>query len=202
MIGSLVACHPLRLMEPDDPWISGTADLIRKRFCIGDAFFQYIAHTGFGTYLTLQLAFVELEARDPRAWRRLRWLIDHATSTYTWPEAIHPNQRGGCMGDGHHGWVAADFLSFVRNMLVDDRKDGIEILPMLPDEWRGEEIEVRDAPTLHGPISYHLTWPRGKPQLEWVSEANVLIKSPLLAPGWHDRGPEGTVLLDSVSRQS
>jgi hypothetical protein len=198
MIGSLVACYPLRLMAPDDPRIKGTADLIRSRFCIGDAFFQYIAHTGFGTYLTLQLAFVELEARDARAWKRLRWLLNHATDTYTWPEAIHPNIRGGCMGDGHHGWAAADFLTFMRNMLVDDRDEGIELLPMLPEEWRGEDIEVRDAPTRHGLISFQLTWPRGKPQLEWTVEGKVPIRAPTFAPEWCQEQAEGTVLFDAV----
>jgi hypothetical protein len=197
MIGSLVACYPLRLMQADDPWIKGTADLIRSRFCIGDAFFQYIAHTGFGTYLTLQLAFVELEARDPRAWRRLRWLLNHATGTYTWPEAIHPNIAGGCMGDGHHGWAAADFLTFVRNMLVDDKEDGIELIPMLPEEWRGEDLEVQDAPTRHGLISFKLTWPQGKPQLEWVTEAKVPIRAPTFAPQWYQAQPEGSVLFDA-----
>jgi hypothetical protein len=198
MIGSLVACYPLRLMGPHDPWIAGTAEEIRSRFCIGDAFFQYVAHTGFGTYLTLQLAFVELEARDPRAWRRLRWLLDHATSTYTWPEAIHPNIGGGCMGDGHHGWASADFLSFIRNMLVDDRPGELHILPLLPMEWRGEEIEVRDAPTRHGLVSFKLTWPGGKPQLEWVAEAKVPIRAPTFDPEWCEEEAEGTVVFDAV----
>lgn len=90
---------------------------------MGDAFYQSISHTGLGTYLTLQLAFVELEAGDPRAWSRLRWLLDVATGTFTWPEAIHPQLPGGCMGDGHHGWTAADLLSFVRMVLVREARD-------------------------------------------------------------------------------
>lgn len=40
MIGSLVACSPLRLLSPDDPWIVGTAETIRETFCRGDAFFK------------------------------------------------------------------------------------------------------------------------------------------------------------------
>ena len=38
--------------------------------------------------------------------------------TWTWPEAIHPRLDGGCMGDGHHGWAAAELLTFVRDLLV------------------------------------------------------------------------------------
>src|SRR5439155_6848868 len=42
MIGSLVACWPLELLPPDDPRMAATAETIRERFCIGDAFFQGI----------------------------------------------------------------------------------------------------------------------------------------------------------------
>ena len=112
-------------------------DVVRDRFCVGDAFFQGISHTGLGTYLTLQLAFAELEGGDRRALRRLRWMMDAATSTGTWPEAIHPQLGGGCMGDGHHGWAAADFLSFVRALLVRELDDGLALCSMLPEEWTG-----------------------------------------------------------------
>jgi len=194
MVGSLAACYPLGLFGAGDPWITGTARVIRERFCIEDAFFQQISHTGLGTYLTLQLAFVELEAQDPRAWQRLRWLLDHATPTYTWPEAIHPRLKGGCMGDGHHGWAAADFLSFVRNLLV--RESGpleLAVLTLLPDEWRGAETVVRNAPTAYGELSYSLRWQGSEAVFEWEkSSAETTITLPALAPGWSSRDPQGT----------
>src|SRR5581483_11953030 len=40
MIGSLDACRPLDLLPADDPWITGTLDLVRERFCLGDAFYD------------------------------------------------------------------------------------------------------------------------------------------------------------------
>src|SRR5205807_9858362 len=135
MVGSLVACYPLGLLAPDDPAVAATIDTVRQRFCLGDAFYQGISHTGLGTYLTMQLAFVELEAGDPRALDRLRWMIDAATTTWTWPEAIHPQPGGGCMGDGHHGWAAADFLSFVRALLVRATADGLALRSLLPEPW-------------------------------------------------------------------
>jgi GH15 family glucan-1,4-alpha-glucosidase len=118
IIGSLVACHPLGLIPPHDPAMAATVEAVRERFLIGSAFFHGISHTGLGTYLTLQLAFVELAAGDWRALDRLEWLVGAASSTFTWPEAIHPLLGDGCMGDGHHGWATADFLSFVRELLV------------------------------------------------------------------------------------
>src|SRR4029450_9630073 len=72
-IGSLVACEPLQLFPADDARMAATAEVIRARFCMGPAFFQGISHTGLGTYLTLQLAAVELAAGDRRALDRLGW---------------------------------------------------------------------------------------------------------------------------------
>jgi hypothetical protein len=197
MIGSLVACAPLGLLPPDDPWVTGTLDVIRDRFCLGDAFFQSISHTGLGTYLTLQLAFCELEGGDVRALRRLRWLLDAATTTFTWPEAIHPQLGGGCMGDGHHGWAAADFLSFVRQMLVRETADGsLALCTLFPPEWAGQDLEVHDAPTHQGRLSYALRWHGERPALLWECDRpGVRLVAPGLDPAWSTTERTGEALL-------
>jgi hypothetical protein len=207
-IGSLVACEPLQLIAADDPRIAATVDVIRDRFCIGPAFFQGISHTGFGTYLTLQLASVELAAGDRRAIERLQWLVDVATPTFTWPEAIHPQLLGGCMGDGHHGWAAADFLSFVRNLLVRETADGLALCSMLPDGWLDQVVEVHEAPTHHGRLSFALRWHGERPALLWdlqphptaaaaavAAAAPITITAPGLDPSWSTQELKGEVLL-------
>lgn len=200
MVGSLAACYPLNLLDASDPRISRTADLIRERFCIGDAFFQQISHTGLGTYLTLQLAFVELESNDARAWQRLRWLLDSATPTFTWPEAIHPRLGGGCMGDGHHGWAAADFLSFVRNMLVrESAGQELAILSVLPEEWKGRDIKVDNAPTQFGTLSYSLSWHEGRAVLEWEKSSEaVALTAPSLSGSWRTHEMAGSMNFDTA----
>jgi hypothetical protein len=197
MIGCLAACFPLRLLPADDPWISATLDTIRERFCVGDAFFQGISHTGLGTYLTLQLAFVELETGDDRAWTRLRWMLDAATPTFTWPEAIHPQLGGGCMGDGHHGWAAADFLSLVRNLLVRETANGdIDLMTIVPPGWAGQPVEVRNAPTQAGRVSYAVRWHGERPALLWECDrAGVTLRAPGLDPTWSTRQQAGEALL-------
>ena len=200
MIGSLAACEPLRVFDADDDWIVNTAEVIRERFVLGDAFYQSISHTGLGTYLTLQLAAVELASGDARAWRRFRWMLDAATPTWTWPEAVHPQLDGGCMGDGHHGWAAADFLSFLRNVLVQDARDGaIEVLTLLPDEWYGERISVRDAPTHRGPLTYTLTWDADRPVLRWeFDRPGAVLRAPGLDPQWSSDEQTGEVTLAAL----
>ncbi|MGI8794295.1 MAG: hypothetical protein ACR2H3_14160 [Acidimicrobiales bacterium] len=202
-IGSLVACSPLGLLPADDPRIEATAQTIRDQFCIGPAFFQSISHTGLGTYLTLQLAFIELEKGDRRALDRLQWMVDAATDTFTWPEAIHPQIDGGCMGDGHHGWAAADFLNFVRQMLVRE-VDGHELLlcSLLPDAWLGQPLEVVDAPTHFGLLSFAVRWHGERPALLWdlrrhadLAGQDITIRVPGLDPAWSTIEDRGDALL-------
>jgi hypothetical protein len=206
VIGSLAACWPLRLMDADDPAMAATAELIRQRFCIDRAFFQGISHTGLGTYLTLQLAFVELAAGNRRALDRLAWMMEAATSTYTWPEAVHPQLPGGCMGDGHHGWAAADFLSFVRCMLVREVDGGLALCSMLPADWLGQPLEVHDAPTHHGTLSFAVRWHGERPALLWELRPRrgetVRITVPGLDPSWSTTELSGEALLNPVAQGS
>jgi len=81
--------------------------------------------------------------------RRIQQL---ATSTGTWPEAIHPITLGGCMGDGCHGWSAAEFLLFVRNALLVEERQRLVITPVFPDEWR-TGVAATGMPTHFGRCS-------------------------------------------------
>jgi len=209
-IGSLVACDPLHLLAGDDPRIMATLDVIRDRFMLGDAFFQAISHTGLGTYLTLQVATVELAVGDRRALTRLDWLLASATPTFTWPEAIHPRLPGGCMGDGHHGWAAADFLSLVRHLLVrelDTPDPALALCTLLPEAWKGRGLEVHDAPTHFGKLSYAVRWHGERPALLWELEphdpgATVRVTAPGLDPTWSTSEPRGDALLAPVPADS
>ncbi|MEA3077108.1 MAG: hypothetical protein QOF60_2016 [Actinomycetota bacterium] len=198
VIASLVACWPLGLLDAGDPRMAATVDLIRERYCVGPAFFQ---GTGLGTYLTLQLAAVELLAGDARCLERLAWFLDSATPTYTWPAAIHPRLDGGCAGDGHDGWAAAEFLSFVRALLVREvGASGLALCSMLPAEWQGQNLEVHDAPTHHGLLSFAVRWHGDRPALLWDLRLRegappVTLTAPGLDPSWSTTEAKGETLL-------
>ena len=207
MIGSLVASWPLGLLPADDPAIVATADVLRERFCLGPAFFQGISHTGLGTYLTLQLAFVELACGDPRAMARLEWMVGAATPTFTWPEAIHPLLGGGCMGDGHHGWASADFLSLVRCLLVRETEVGIALCSMLPQEWQGQDLAVDRAPTHRGLLSFSLRSRHDHATLVWHLDphdagAEVVVSAPGLDPAWTSRDLSGEAVFPAPALRS
>lgn len=207
MISSLVACEPLGLLGPEDPAVLATLDALRDRHCRGAAFFQPISHSGLGTYLTMHLAQVELAGGDRRCLDRLDWLLDAATPTWSWPEAVHPVLGTGCMGDGHHGWAAAAFLSFVRDLLVREQAGpdaGLALCPMVPAAWLGRDLAVHDAPTGHGRLSFALRWHGARPALLWELEPRagagrpVRLCAPGLDPSWSSTEPRGEALLGAV----
>ena len=210
-IGSLVACAPLGLLTPDDARIAGTADVIRDRFTLaeGRAVYQGIGRSGLGTHLTLRLAAVELRAGDRRCLDRLDWMLDAATPTWTWPESIHPRLDGGCAGDGHHGWTAAELLTFVRDLLVrevdggDGADGGLALSSLVPGGWYGQGWEVHDAPTAHGRISYAVRWHGDRVALLWEVDAHegvglIRLTAPGLDPSWSTTDRRGEALLGPV----
>jgi hypothetical protein len=210
-IASLVACAPLGLVPPDDPRLAATLDEIRRRFTLarGLAFYQGISHSGLGTYLTMQLAAVELRAGDRRCLDRLEWLLSVATPTWTWPEAIHPRIDGGCMGDGHHGWAAAELLTFVRDLLVrevdggEGADGGLALSSMVPAGWYGQGWEVHDAPTAVGRLSYAVRWHGDRVALLWELEPHdgvgtVRLTAPGLDASWSTTERRGEALLGPV----
>jgi hypothetical protein len=128
-------------------------------------------------------------------------LLELATPTYTWPEAIHPGLGGGCVGDGHHGRAAAEFLSFVRQLLVREvGDDGVALCSMLPEGWVGQGIEVHDAPTHHGTLSFAVRWHGDRPALLWDLKSRsplreIRITAPGLDPAWSTNAARGEALL-------
>lgn len=160
MVANLAALYPLRLISTEDPRLLATQSELKNVAWMEDALFHHVGHAGFGTYLSLHVAGCLIFQRNPEAWKTIRWLLKHATSTYTWAEAIHPRTRRGGMGDGHHGWAAAEFLSSVRNALLFEEDDHLVLTPALPDDWVVEtfSIRVENAATYFGKVGYTIAF--------------------------------------------
>jgi hypothetical protein len=77
-----------------------------------------MTHSGLNAYLTLHIAQVLLRAADPRYLEIVEAVAGLASPTGQWPEAIHPRTRGGCMGDAHHVWAAAEWVLMLRNCFL------------------------------------------------------------------------------------
>jgi hypothetical protein len=91
-----------------------------------------------------------------------------------------------------------DVLAEVRNALVSERGNVLEAVPVLRPEWRGASLDVRDAPTRVGRLSYSVRWHGKHPALLWEvagPAAAVIVRAPALDPDWSTTEPSGEALL-------
>jgi hypothetical protein len=93
--------------------------------------------------------------------------------------------------------VAAAFLGFIRQVLVRETAGGgLALASVFPPEWAGQPVEVHDAPTHHGRISYALRWHGDRPALLWQCERpGVTLTVPGLDRSFSTAEPAGETLL-------
>lgn len=200
---NLVAAR-LGLLAPHDPELVATVEYVRERLLVGRAVFQMADRAGLSPMLTLDLATAELAAGDERMMDRVAWLLDVASPTWTWPEVVHPRSGGGSEGEGHHGATTASLLTFVRRLVLHEERDGLAMCPVWPGSWLGQGVEVHDAPTEHGLLSFALRWHGDRPALLWELDPHpgttgvVRLSAPGLDAGWHSDELRGEALLAPI----
>jgi len=124
------------------------------------------------------------------AWKRLglfarRKAARRPATRATWEE-VHARSRAR---------DDAAFLAALRSALVVDREHGVELLADWPDEWRGQPLDVRDAPTRAGAVSYSLRWHGDRVALLWEALPGTTLRIPAFDPGWSSTTPRGEALL-------
>ncbi|MBN1275906.1 MAG: hypothetical protein JXA35_00330, partial [Deltaproteobacteria bacterium] len=145
-IGSMVADYPLCLLPANNARIMATCEWLMANCFYEDGFFQDMVHSGVNCYLTLTLAQTLLRAGDSRYRKLIRYIAGLASSTGHWPEAVHPFSGGGCMGDGQHGWAAAEWVMMMRNLFMREEKNRLIIGSGIFPEWLEEKGEFYFGP--------------------------------------------------------
>ncbi|MFN2342905.1 MAG: hypothetical protein ABR542_06075 [Desulfonatronovibrio sp.] len=178
-IGSLVADYPLKLTDPHDKKIIKTTQYLLDNCFHKGAFFQDMIHSGLNAYLTLDIAQTLLRMGDTRYRDLLLSVADMASPTGQWPEAVHPLTGGGCMGDGQHGWAAAEWAMMIRNLFI--REEGSTLIlgsGILP-EWTSENNHLSFGPsiTTFGPVKVHF-WNNNKVYFEIEADFSRSQSSP------------------------
>jgi hypothetical protein len=140
--------------------------LVERCFHKG-GFFQDIIHSGINAYLTLDIAQTLLRAGDARFRDLIETVARFATATGQWPEAIHPHTGGGCMGDGQHGWAAAEWVMMVRHLFVREEGNRLIVGSGLLEEWFESDEDLYFGPTLTpwGPVTVRIMRPANAPLL-------------------------------------
>jgi hypothetical protein len=91
-----------------------------------------------------------------------------------------------------------DVLAGVRGDVLRERGDVLQLLPGLRPDWLGASLDVRDAPTRAGRLSYSVRWHGRHPGLLWeVGEpvGCVTLTAPTLDPAWSSTEIAGEALL-------
>jgi len=172
-IGSLAIGYPAQLCAPDDPRLLDTVEFLLEKCFVNGAFYQDMIHSGLNAYLTLHVAQVLLRAGDPRYLALMDTVAALASPTGQWPEAIHPHTGGGCMGDGHHVWAAAEWVLMLRNCFVREEGERLVLCGGVPQRWLAEGAPIRfgPAPTTFGTISVEvLPQGRGQARVRWQAD--------------------------------
>lgn len=191
-IGSVVTGYPLRLCPPDDPQLAGTVNYLTEACFRHGGFFQDMIHSGINIYLTLQIAQTMLRRGDPRYLELMTACAALATETGTWPEAVHPHTLGGCMGDGHHAWAAAEWVSFMRNCFIREEGDGLVIGSGIARKWllRRQTLSFGPTPTEFGSVTVSI-----KPLNKTGNQCRVDIDA-----DWHSESPQISVCLPGFEK--
>lgn len=200
-IGSLCAVYPLNLLPAQHPRVLNTLRLLEEHYLLGEGFFQEHFHSGVNSYLSAHLAQCYLQLADPRAWLIARYLLKHASATYAWPEAFHPITLGGCMGEGHHGWAAAEWILLLRNLLFHEKGKNLIITPLLreADLQPGKTFTVHDAPSSFGRITFTVHSGKRETILELANEYELGEPKAL---HWKLPFPPSVVTVDDETRSS
>ncbi len=171
-IGSLAVAYPLQLWPVEDSRIHATMDYLWKNCRVHDGFYHDMSHSGINPYLTLHMAQVFMQQGDERSWELVEALADMASPTGQWPEAIHPQTLGGCMGDGQHVWASAEWLQLIRNAFVREEQEGLVLLSGIPVEWvyGKETLFFGPAPTPFGPITIQVITEGQQRKLKWKAD--------------------------------
>ncbi len=158
-IGSISSVYPLALFGNELKHPAKTVEKLREKFIDEKGFFHPFVHSGYNPYLTLQIAhsFLNLGEID-KAWEVADTVFRQAVPPYSLPEAIHPRTGGGTMGDGHHGWAAAEIILFLRDCMVKEEGDTISLFKGGHNRLllKGKDMKMKNVPTSFGPFSCSL----------------------------------------------
>jgi hypothetical protein len=182
------AIWPVEVLDPQSP-------LVEHSFL---AFYDWLIAKQDGGYqhyggndwpyagVSLAHAFYRVGLVD-QAWQIIRWSLQHQTvpGLYAWGEAVDPKQFDVVSGDTPHSWMAAELILFVRDVLVHETGQRLDVGPF-PPTWLNpsSRVEVHHAPTILGEFGYtFVVSPDGTSLTMTFDESGPKVGYRLVLPG-------------------
>jgi hypothetical protein len=186
MIGTISAVYPLQILDFGKGMFDASLEYIYNNYFHNKLFFQNIIHSGGNPYITIQIAhsYLYLGKRE-MFYKIFKDVVEYASPTLNYPEAIHPITSGGVIGDGHHGWAAAEILSAIRDAFVFEKDyysiESIELILLsgIPKEWflKDKELSIINAPILSGTISIIIIYEHNQIKVDIKYTSNNIYKN-------------------------
>lgn len=174
--GNLWAAWPYPVLAPRDRQVTATLRSVRRRFAEGIATYDTSLHG----YLGFRVFQTELaRGEQARVVDGLYASLAHLTSTSGCFElGTRPYGRRLISDDlAPHAWCSAEIVALLRNMLVRERGDGLQLLAALSPRWLGggRRVALTGAPTARGPVDVALRSTRRGATLTWSAPAGVPV---------------------------
>jgi hypothetical protein len=106
---------------------------------------------------------------------------------------------------GHDRAAACSFLDSVRSLVLRATGTGLALCPAVPEAWAGRPVEVVDAPTPVGRVSFAVRWHGDRPALLWDvvphqgrAPGPVTVTAPGLDRSWSSGEANGDALLSAA----
>ena len=162
--GVLNIVSPCGLLPADHELVTGTLRKIEANISLGG---QPI-HTGWmpdGAWVAITLdnvAEVHLaRGNGDAAAKYLYSTLNHGTPLYSWCEerGLEPGTPK-CSGDRQHLWTPVAVVRVIRDMMVLEKEDGINLALGTAREWldSGEPVGIAGACTHFGKVSYRMQY--------------------------------------------
>jgi hypothetical protein len=193
------------LLPPDHELVTGTLRYIESNISPGGI----PVHTGWlkdGMWVAITLdnvAEVYLQrGNGDAAVKYFYATLNHGTPLYTWCE--ERGQEAGstnCTGDRQHLWTPVAVVRALRDMLVMESSDGLNLALGTARPWHasGKPVGIAAAPTHFGPVSYQMQYDPARSQVS--GEATFAGKSTAAWAALYVRLPGG-LKVKSVNPES
>jgi hypothetical protein len=156
---------------------------------------------GLDLCATIERASGEIDRGLAAGVDRLRSVSEHLSVAGSWPSYVHPRLGSGSGGLGDDPLVCARFVDALRRVVVieDPSSGALRLLPVLPDAWLGQSIDVARVPTFAGALAYSVRWHGPNAALLWEldspAEREVRLSAPGLSLEWSSSARSGEALL-------
>jgi hypothetical protein len=159
------------------------------------------ARRGLDLRAAIERASREIDGGLVAGFDRLLSVTECLSPAGSWPSFVHPRLGSGSGGLGDDPLVCARFVDALRRLVVieDVAAAELRLLPLVPNAWRGQSIDVARVPTFAGTLAYSVRWHGQHAALLWELdsplEGEVRFSAPGLSREWSSSARSGEALI-------